>query len=89
MPVEQWFRTGLSAELRDLLQSGDATVRRVCNGAEIDRLLGEHLESRHNHEKVLWALANLEQFFRIFRPCLGEAAPAQDREADYLLASTF
>jgi asparagine synthase (glutamine-hydrolysing) len=89
VPVEQWFRTGLSAELRDLLQSGDATVRRVCNGAEIDRLLGEHLESRHNHEKVLWALANLEQFFRIFRPCLGEAAPAQDREADYLLASTF
>ncbi|MGB3898855.1 MAG: asparagine synthase (glutamine-hydrolyzing) [Mesorhizobium sp.] len=89
VPVEQWFRTGLSAELRDLLQSGDATVRRVCNGAEIDRLLGEHLESRHNHEKVLWALANLEQFFRIFRPSLGEAAPAQDREADYLLASTF
>jgi asparagine synthase (glutamine-hydrolysing) len=23
-----------------------------------------------NHEKVLWALANLEQFFRIFRPTL-------------------
>ncbi len=64
-------------------------MRRVCNGAEIDRLLGEHLESRHNHEKVLWALANLEQFFRIFRPSIGEAAPSRDHEADYRLASTF
>jgi asparagine synthase (glutamine-hydrolysing) len=87
VPVEQWFRTGMTEQLRDLLQSGDAAVRQVCNSAEIDRLVSEHLESRHNHEKVLWALANLEQFFRIFRPSIGETMPR--READYRLASAF
>jgi asparagine synthase (glutamine-hydrolysing) len=33
--------------------------------------MSEHLGGRHNHEKLLWALANLEQFFRIFRPATG------------------
>lgn len=71
VPVEQWFRTGMADQMRDLLQSGDATVRQVCNAGEIDRLMSEHLGGRHNHEKLLWALANLEQFFRIFRPATG------------------
>lgn len=79
VPVEQWFRTGMADQLRDLLQSGDAGVRRVCNASEIDRLVGEHLDGRQNHEKVLWALANLEQFFRIFRPAIGD--DAQERSA--------
>ena len=71
VPVEQWFRTGMADQMRDLLQSGDATVRQVCNAGEIDRLMSEHLGGRQNHEKLLWALANLEQFFRIFRPAMG------------------
>jgi asparagine synthase (glutamine-hydrolysing) len=32
--------------------------------------MAEHIGGVQNHEKVLWALANLEQFFRIFRPTL-------------------
>lgn len=86
VPVEQWFRTGMADRMRDLLQSGDATVRQVCNAGEIDRLMGEHLEGRQNHEKLLWALANLEQFFRIFRPTIGDAAPQS--EAGYRLADS-
>jgi asparagine synthase (glutamine-hydrolysing) len=68
VPVEQWFRTGMADQLRDLLQSGNSTIRTVCNSRQIDRLAGEHLSGTHNHEKILWALANLEQFFRIFKP---------------------
>lgn len=68
VPVEQWFRTGMADQLRDLLQSGDSTVRVVCNSQQIDRLMSEHLSGAHNHEKILWAMANLEQFFRIFKP---------------------
>ena len=84
VPVEQWFRTGLSDQLRDLLQSGDATVRKVCSGSEIDRLVDEHLRGAQNHEKILWGLANLEQFFRIFHPTIdGMTSPVQD--ADYRL----
>ncbi|MCK9553442.1 asparagine synthase C-terminal domain-containing protein, partial [Aquamicrobium sp.] len=70
VPVEQWFRTGMADQMRDLLQSGDSTVRQVCEAREIDRLMAEHIGGVQNHEKVLWALANLEQFFRIFRPTL-------------------
>ncbi|MDH4992266.1 asparagine synthase (glutamine-hydrolyzing) [Aquamicrobium lusatiense] len=70
VPVEQWFRTGMADQMRDLLQSGDSTVRQVCEASEIDRLMAEHIGGVQNHEKVLWALANLEQFFRIFRPTL-------------------
>ncbi|MFC5385877.1 asparagine synthase (glutamine-hydrolyzing) [Aquamicrobium segne] len=70
VPVEQWFRTGMAEQMRDLLQSDDATIRQICNANEIDRLMSEHLEARHNHEKILWALANLEQFFRVFRPSI-------------------
>jgi asparagine synthase (glutamine-hydrolysing) len=77
VPVEQWFRTGMSDQLRDLLQSGGAMVRKVCNAGEIDRLMGEHLGGVQNHEKILWALANLEQFFRIFRPTIEELVPRE------------
>ena len=51
VPVEQWFRDGMSDQLRDLLQSGNATVRQVCNAREIDRLVSEHLGGVQNHEK--------------------------------------
>ena len=85
VPVEQWFRHGMSDQLRDLLQSGSATVRQVCNAREIDRLVSEHLGGVQNHEKILWTLANLEQFFRIFRPTIEEAAP--QRQADYRRAA--
>lgn len=74
VPVEQWFRTGMADQLRDLLQSGDATIRQVCNANEIDRLVNEHLGAVSNHEKILWALANLEQFFRVFRPTIADVA---------------
>ena len=87
VPVDHWFRTGMSGQLRDLLQSGDATVRQVCNASEIDRLVSEHLRGAQNNEKVLWGLANLEMFFRIFRPRLDVA---RDVEKDYpLLANAF
>jgi asparagine synthase (glutamine-hydrolysing) len=72
VPVETWFRGRLADRLRDLLQGGDSAVRRVCRAGEIDRLVGEHLSGAQNHEKVLWALATLEQFLRIFRPALDE-----------------
>ncbi|PSJ60285.1 asparagine synthase (glutamine-hydrolyzing) [Pseudaminobacter soli (ex Li et al. 2025)] len=87
VPVEQWFRAGMADQLRDLLQSGDATVRQVCNAREIDRLVGEHLGGTQNHEKILWALANLEQFFRIFRPTISETATRR-REPDYRFADS-
>lgn len=78
VPVEQWFRAGMAEQLRDLLQSGDATVRQVCNGQQIDRLVSEHLTGAQNHEKTLWALANLEQFFRLFRPSMAETSQRPD-----------
>lgn len=85
VPVEHWFRTGMSDQLRDLLQSGGAAVRQVCNAREIDRLVKEHLDGTQNHEKILWALANLEQFFRIFRPTIDEIVPAA--QGDYRRAA--
>ena len=70
VPVSVWFRDALRDVIRDLLQSTASETRRMLDGPAIDRIVGEHVSGRQNHEKVLWTLANLEMFLRSFRPSL-------------------
>ena len=39
----------------------------VIDAAAMDRLVDEHLRGRHNHEKTLWTLLNLEIWHRTYR----------------------
>jgi asparagine synthase (glutamine-hydrolysing) len=66
-PVGEWFRGELRALLLDLLSGEGSGVRRLLNGAVIDRLLAQHLSRRVDQTDMLWTLANLELFLRAFR----------------------
>jgi len=50
--------------LLDHLQSGSSITRVYYDACVLDRVLAEHLNGRQNHEKLLWALLNLEIWHR-------------------------
>jgi asparagine synthase (glutamine-hydrolysing) len=67
VPVADWFRRAHRDLLSDLLRSRESETRQLCRPRTLDRLIDEHIQGKHNHEKILWALANLELFVRIFK----------------------
>jgi asparagine synthase (glutamine-hydrolysing) len=66
-PVGEWFHWELKPMLRDLVCGEGASVRRLLDGAAIDRLLEEHLARRTDHTDMLWTVANLELLLREHR----------------------
>jgi asparagine synthase (glutamine-hydrolysing) len=64
VPVNEWFRHEMRDFLLDHLQSSNSLTRDYFNPNVLDRLLADHLNGRQNHEKVLWALLNLEIWHR-------------------------
>ncbi len=66
-PIGDWFRGPLKAMLRELLCGECASVRRLLDGAAIDRMLDEHFARRVDHTDMLWTVANLELFLREHR----------------------
>ena len=64
VPVNQWFRSEMRDYLLDHLQSGSSITRAYYDACVLDRVLAEHLNGRQNHEKLLWALLNLEIWHR-------------------------
>ena len=65
VPVNAWFRGEMRDYLLDHLQSASSITRQYYDDEVLDRVLTEHLNGRHNHEKLLWALLNLEIWHRI------------------------
>jgi asparagine synthase (glutamine-hydrolysing) len=64
VPVNQWFRCGMREYLLDHLQSGSSITRAYYDASVLDHVLAEHLNGRQNHEKLLWAMLNLEIWHR-------------------------
>ena len=64
VPVNHWFRTGMRDYLLDHLQGGSSMTRAYYDARVLDHVLAEHLNGRQNHEKLLWALLNLEIWHR-------------------------
>ena len=64
VPVNHWFRTQMREYLLEHLQSAASRTRVYYDAQTLDRVLAEHLRGRHNHEKLLWALLNLEIWHR-------------------------
>ncbi|WP_028323430.1 asparagine synthase (glutamine-hydrolyzing) [Desulfatirhabdium butyrativorans] len=58
LPVKNLLRNELKSYMVDLLKSS-AIIRETMNIDFIDRLIGEHLQMRHNHNHILWALMNV------------------------------
>ncbi|NLD69595.1 MAG: asparagine synthase (glutamine-hydrolyzing) [Limnobacter sp.] len=64
VPVSDWFRGPLREYLRDHLCAGDARIREFVEPHALQRIVDEHVEGRHNHEKLLWATLTLEIWHR-------------------------
>jgi asparagine synthase (glutamine-hydrolysing) len=68
VPFGEWFRGPQRDFVQDLLTSEGSGVARICNRAKLRSLVAEHMNGRHNHERILWSLASLEIFLRTFKP---------------------
>jgi asparagine synthase (glutamine-hydrolysing) len=64
VPVNEWFRGPMRGYLYDHLLSEESMTRGYYHRDVLERTLKEHVEGRHNHEKLLWSLLNLEIWHR-------------------------
>lgn len=66
VPVNEWFRGPMRDYLYDHLTGADSRTRQYYHGPALQRVLGEHVSGRQNHEKLLWCLLNLEIWHRCY-----------------------
>jgi asparagine synthase (glutamine-hydrolysing) len=64
VPVNKWFQGPMRGYLQDHLQGSGSKTRGYYDPQVLDRVLGDHIEGKQNHEKLLWALLNLEIWHR-------------------------
>jgi asparagine synthase (glutamine-hydrolysing) len=64
VPVNRWFRGEMRDYLLDHLQGASSMTRDYFNPQALDHVLAEHINGKQNHEKLLWALLNLEIWHR-------------------------
>jgi len=64
VPVNEWFRGSMRDYLRGHLLSAESKTRDYYDSRALERTVGEHIDGRHNHEKLLWSLLNLEIWHR-------------------------
>ena len=64
VPVNKWFQGPLKEYLCDHLRGRDSKTRAYYDPQVLDRMVDDHVEGRQNHEKLLWALLNLEIWHR-------------------------
>lgn len=64
IPVAVWLRGELREPLLDHLRSDASLTRKYYDAETLDRVVDEHLESKKNHENILWTLLNLEIWHR-------------------------
>ena len=67
VPVNEWFRSSMKSFVMDALASPMSRVRRYFDAECLDALLVQHMSGRQNHEKLIWALVNLEVLHREYR----------------------
>ncbi|MER8566150.1 asparagine synthase (glutamine-hydrolyzing) [Mesorhizobium sp. M0924] len=66
VPVAEWFRGPMSDYVRDHLCSSHSVIRSYLSAKKLDQIVREHAERAADHEKLIWALLNLEIFHREF-----------------------
>jgi asparagine synthase (glutamine-hydrolysing) len=64
VPVNEWFRGTMKDYLFDHLTGPDSRTTAYYDNKALTRILAEHVNGRHNHEKLLWCLLNLEIWHR-------------------------
>lgn len=64
VPVNEWFQGPMRDYLHDHLLGPDSRTRDYYRPQALRQTLQEHVDGRQNHEKLLWALLNLEIWHR-------------------------
>jgi asparagine synthase (glutamine-hydrolysing) len=64
VPVNKWFQGPLKGYLHDHLRGSGSKTRGYFDTQVLDRMVDDHVDGKQNHEKLLWALLNLEIWHR-------------------------
>jgi asparagine synthase (glutamine-hydrolysing) len=64
VPVNVWFRTTMREQVMDALLGADSKTADYYRRPSLETVLSEHMSGRHNHEKLIWAMLNLELWHR-------------------------
>jgi asparagine synthase (glutamine-hydrolysing) len=64
VPVNKWFQGPLKGYIHDHLRGAGSKTRAYYDTQVLDRMVDDHVDGRQNHEKLLWALLNLEIWHR-------------------------
>jgi asparagine synthase (glutamine-hydrolysing) len=65
LPVKNWLREELKDYMVDLFKSSPI-IKENFDRSYISRLIKEHLEFKHNHNHILWALISLGLWYKKF-----------------------
>jgi asparagine synthase (glutamine-hydrolysing) len=65
LPVKNWLREELKDYMIDLFKSSPI-IKENFNNSYLSELTKEHLELKHNHNHILWALINLSLWYKKF-----------------------
>ncbi|WP_353807073.1 asparagine synthase (glutamine-hydrolyzing) [Mesorhizobium sp.] len=66
VPVAEWFRGSMRNYVDDHLCSSQSVIRSYLSAKHLDQIVSEHTSGAADHEKLIWALLNLEIFHREF-----------------------
>ena len=65
LPIKNWLREELKDYMIDLLKNSPI-IKENFNNSYLSELIKEHLELKHNHNHILWALINLSLWYKKF-----------------------
>lgn len=65
-PIDHWLRSDLREMAEDLLLSSRFEQRGIVTRAYVQRMMDEHMARTHSHHTRLFALLNLELWFRMW-----------------------
>jgi asparagine synthase (glutamine-hydrolysing) len=64
VPVNEWFRGPMKDYLYGHLTGPSSRTAHYYDAGQLDKVLGDHVAGRQNHEKLLWTLLSLEIWHR-------------------------
>ena len=64
IPVNEWFRGPMKEYLLDNLIGSESLSKCFYQDKALNAMIGEHINGRQNHEKLLWTMLNLELWLK-------------------------
>jgi asparagine synthase (glutamine-hydrolysing) len=65
--VDDWFKSSMNGALTELLLERESLMFDLLEPVQVRRLLDDHRSGRHDHHKLLFSLAMIEQWLRALR----------------------